>query len=248
MNKSLNTYDFFKKYFVLSQNTYDGSWTHHQDENIIAKTVYTSQVLIALHYLPRDSELSKTVKKAVNFLLTTKTKNNLYDVYLKLNALSYWEEYIPKQELDRKLQREVINYFEYGGRLNSFSFELCFILETLLKTKVIETININIKKRIDDLLNAFISQPFDNVVDISHLIWAINLSADIGNDVPLKTIKLLYPALLKHPKKEGCFEIKARRGRPSKTPVLRSNEFLTAHIVLSVSRLLKKNLILSFTS
>lgn len=234
-----STFDFFKKYFINSQNSYDGSWTHHQDENIVAKTVYTSQVLIALYFLPLDSELSKTVKKAVNFLLTTKTKNNLYDIYLKFNALSYWEDYIPKEELDRKLHREIINYFEYGGRLNSFSFELCFILETLLKTKVIESLNIDIKKRIDYLLNDFISQPFENIIDISHLIWAINLSNDIGNDVPSSAIKQLHLALLKYPQKEGYFVIKARKGRSSKTPVLRSNEFLTAHIVLGVSRLLK---------
>ena len=241
MKVDSKTYDLFTAYFLESQNLYDGSWCHKYDKNIVAKTIYTCQVLVTLSHFPKNKYIIESVKKAINFLLTTKTDNNLYNIYIKINSLSFWEEFIPKSELYRKLHKEVKNYFEYGGRINSSSFELCFIIECLLNTQQYKKVEPNIKKRINTLLKSFINQPIENIIDISHYSWALLLYSLLNNEINEKLAKQLYLSIKKYSIKDGYLQMKAPLGRPSKTPALRSNEFLTAHIVLTCSRILQNN-------
>lgn len=75
--------------------------------------------------------------------------------------------------------------------------------------------------------------------DISLYAWAVELHSREGMRVDDRWFVRLKEGLLAHPRTRGLFELNADLQRPSRTPVLRSDEFLTAHIILSCSRILQ---------
>ena len=121
--------DFFVDYFRATQKE-DGGWgpLGENRQNDIAEIVYTCQVLLALkECFSLTLDLKRIVKNAIGALENISTSNPLFQYLLRLKSLNAWKEYASIDSLiEQTIYRLENKTGDFGGRLNSYSFEIIF--------------------------------------------------------------------------------------------------------------------------
>ena len=170
--------EFFIDYFRVTQCK-GGGWTalekDHQNE--IAKVVYTCQVLLSLkecfHLTPK---LEQLVHAGIASLEDICVSNPLFQQLLKLKSLYAWKDFVSIDSLVAqtlyKLDRKI---GDFGGRLNSYSFELVFSLEVLLDCDLLSNLSSKARRRYEVMLNSLLKQGPQYLPDISHYSWMLDI-------------------------------------------------------------------------
>jgi len=241
MKYAVGCSDFFTDYFLATQGE-DGSWTALSEnyQNDIAKIVYTCQVLLALkECFSLTPGLKQIGIKGIGSLENIGVSNPLFQYLLKLKSLNAWKDYASIDSLkDQTIYRLENKIGDFGGRLNSYSFELMFSLEVLLDCDLFSELRDETKRKYEVQLDSLLKQGPSYLPDISHYSWILDIKLRLGNESITSWVNCLARELSKYPYKDGLWLLRTDWDKPSNTPALRCNEFLTAHLILSCSRIL----------
>ncbi len=236
----------FIKYFCdffASTQRFDGSWDSltNPPSSLTRRIAYTSQILLGIsECLSSDKEAVKMARNGIAFLESVTHPNPLFERLLKAQVFGSWPKMVDMERVRRQLKYHIEHTSgEYGGRINAHTFELCLAIDVLNSTKTLSILSQEKVKEYETKLESMLAMGPKLVSDISHYAWIIELSQRLGKPCNIDVISDYCKRLRTAPFSNGQWLLETNWTRPSDTPVLRCNDFLTAHVVLSCSRLLK---------
>jgi len=229
------------EYFEAIQRFHGGWGSLHFQPTTAELIAYTSQVLTSIYEcLQSTSQREEAVRKGVVALRDTHHPNPLFHNLLRIKGLHVWPEYVDTSQLANEtlylLERKL---GEFGGRENRASFELAFSIEVLLECNLWQEMSQTARRRYQRLLLFYLNQKPDYLADVSHYSWMIDLAIRLEISPPKWWLESLASTLTKWPREKDFWLRKREWDRPKDTPDLVCDEFITAHIILSVSRILR---------